>query len=95
SEPTPEQEKFFVELNQGVDQQLITSDKINNGDLLRYYQDSGLDAIRPDSFDYRDQKARLEEIESQKGAQSSSLYSENNQKSTVGLYKTKTYQQYE
>lgn len=95
SEPTPEQEKFFVELNQGVDQQLITSDKINNGDLLRYYQDSGLDAIRPDSFDYRDQKARLEEIERQKGAQSSSLYSENNQKSTVGLYKTKTYQQYE
>ena len=95
SEPTPEQEKFFVELNQGVDQQLITSDKINNGDLLRYYQDSGLDAIRPDSFDYRDQKARLEEIERQKGAQSSSHYSENNQKSTVGLYKTKTYQQYE
>lgn len=95
SEPTPEQEQFFVELNQEVDQQLITSDKITNGDLLRYYQDSGLDSINPDSFDYRDQLARLEEIERQKGAQSSSLYSENNQKSTVGLYKTKTFQQYE
>lgn len=95
SEPTPEQEQFFVELNQEVDHQLITSDKITNGDLLRYYQDSGLDSINPDSFDYRDQLARLEEIERQKGAQSSSLYSENNQKSTVGLYKTKTFQQYE
>ncbi|MBO0453880.1 LTA synthase family protein [Candidatus Enterococcus murrayae] len=95
SEPTPEQEQFFIELNQEVDQQLITSDKITNGDLLRYYQDSGLDTINPSSFDYRDQKARLEEIERQKGSQSSSLYSENNQKSTVGLYKTKTYQQYE
>ena len=95
TEPTPEQEQTFVELNQDVDQQLITSDKITNGDLLRYYQDSGLDSINPSSFDYRDQKARLEEIERQKGAQSSSLYSENNQKSTVGLYKTKTYQQYE
>lgn len=95
SEPTPEQEQFFIELNQEVDHQLITSDKITNGDLLRYYQDSGLDSINPDSFDYRDQLARLEEIERQKGAQSSSLYSENNQKSTVGLYKTKTFQQYE
>lgn len=94
-EPTPEQEKLFVELNQEVDQQLITSDKITNGDLLRYYQDSGLDPIDPSSFDYHNQKARLEEIERQKGAQSSSLYSENNQKSTIGLYKTKTYQQYE
>ena len=74
---------------------MITSDKITNSDLLRYYQDSGLDPIDPGSFDYRDQKARLEEIERQKGSQSSSLYSENNQKSTVGLYKTKTYQQYE
>ncbi|MGL9728347.1 LTA synthase family protein [Enterococcus sp. DIV0756] len=94
-EPTPEQEKTFVELNQGVDEQLITSDKITNGDLLRYYQDSGLKSIDPSAYDYRNQKERLEEIERQKGAQSSSLYSENNQKSTVGLYKTKSYQQYE
>ncbi|MDT2400242.1 LTA synthase family protein [Enterococcus avium] len=93
-EPTPEQEKTFIELNQAVDEQLITSDKITNGDLLRYYQDSGLNSIDPSSYDYRNQKERLEEIERQKGAQSSSLYSENNQRSTVGLYKTKSYQQY-
>ena len=94
-EPTPEQEKTFIELNQAVDEQLITSDKITNGDLLRYYQDSGLNSIDPSSYDYRNQKERLEEIERQKGAQSSSLYSENNQRSTVGLYKPKSYQQYE
>ncbi|MDB1749423.1 LTA synthase family protein [Enterococcus avium] len=94
-EPTPEQEKTFIELNQAVDEQLITSDKITNGDLLRYYQDSGLNSIDPSSYDYRNQKERLEEIERQKGAQSSSLYSEKNQRSTVGLYKTKSYQQYE
>ena len=94
-EPTPEQEKTFIELNQAVDEQLITSDKITNGDLLRYYQDSGLNSIDPSSYDYRNQKERLEDIERQKGAQSSSLYSENNQRSTVGLYKTKSYQQYE
>jgi lipoteichoic acid synthase len=94
-EPTPEQEKTFIELNQAVDEQLITSDKITNGDLLRYYQDSGLNSIDPSSYDYRNQKERLEEIERQKGAQSSSLYSENNQRSTDGLYKTKSYQQYE
>ena len=94
-EPTPEQEKTFIELNQAVDEQLITSDKITNGDLLRYYQDSGLNSIDPSSYDYHNQKERLEEIERQKGAQSSSLYSENNQRSTVGLYKTKSYQQYE
>lgn len=93
-EPTAEQEKIFSQLNQAVDQQLITSDKINNGNLLRFYQDSGLEPIDPTSYDYHNQFARLEEIEKQKGSHSSSLYSENNQRSTVGLYKTKTYREY-
>ncbi|OJG46427.1 sulfatase [Enterococcus hermanniensis] len=94
ADPTPEQEKLFTQLNQDVDEQLITSDKINNGDLLRFYQDSGLAPIDPATFDYHNQLERLEAIEKQKGSHSTSLYSENNQQSTVGLYKTKTYQQY-
>lgn len=93
-DPTPEQEKLFTQLNQDVDEQLITSDKINNGDLLRFYQDSGLEPIDPSTFDYHNQLERLEAIEKQKSSKSTSLYSQNNQQSTVSLYKTKTFREY-
>lgn len=93
-DPTPEQEKLFTQLNQDVDEQLITSDKINNGDLLRFYQDSGLEPIDPSTFDYHNQLERLEAIEKQKSSKSTSLYSQNNQHSTVSLYKTKTFREY-
>ena len=93
-DPTPEQEKLFTQLNQDVDEQLITSDKINNGDLLRFYQDSGLEPIDPSTFDYHNQLERLEAIEKQEGSKSTSLYSQNNQQSTVSLYKTKTFREY-
>lgn len=93
-DPTPEQEKLFTQLNQDVDEQLITSDKINNGDLLRFYQDSGLEPIDPSTFDYHNQLERLEAIEKQEGSKSTSLYSQNNQQSTVSLYKTKTFKEY-
>lgn len=93
-DPTPEQEKLFTKLNQDVDEQLITSDKINNGDLLRFYQDSGLEPIDPSTFDYHNQLERLEAIEKQKSSKSTSLYSQNNQQSTVSLYKTKTFREY-
>lgn len=94
-EPNLEQQKLFTELNQAVDEQLMTSDKINNGDLLRFYQGSGLDPIDPQQFDYHNQLERLLAIEADKGPGSTSLYSQNNNESTASLYRTATYTDYQ
>ncbi|EOH90219.1 LTA synthase family protein [Enterococcus pallens] len=94
-EPNLEQQKLFTKLNQAVDEQLMTSDKINNGDLLRFYQGSGLKSINPQDFDYHNQLERLLQIESDKGKNSTSLYSQNNEQTTVPLYRTETYTEYQ
>lgn len=94
-EPNLEQQKLFTELNQAVDEQLMTSDKINNGDLLRFYQGSGLKAINPQDFDYHNQLERLLQIETDKGTNSTSLYSQNNEQTTIPLYRTETYTEYQ
>lgn len=94
-EPNLEQQKLFTELNQAVDEQLMTSDKINNGDLLRFYQGSGLKAINPQDFDYHNQLERLLQIEADKGTNSTSLYSQNNEQTTIPLYRTETYTEYQ
>lgn len=78
-----------------VAQQLATSDQINNGDLLRFYSNSGLDPVDPENYDYKDSLSRLKDIESELGDKSTSVFSQNGNQSTVDLYKTETYQQYE
>ncbi|MGX7132334.1 LTA synthase family protein [Enterococcus songbeiensis] len=78
-----------------VAQQLATSDQINNGDLLRFYSNSGLDPVDPENYDYKDSLSRLKDIESELGDKSTSVFSQNRNQSTVDLYKTETYQQYE
>lgn len=73
----------------------MTSDKINNGDLLRFYQGSNLKSIDPQDFDYHDQLERLLQIEADKGGKSTSLYSQNDEQTTVPLYRTETYTEYQ
>ena len=79
-------------LRDKVHLQLSTSDSLTNGDLLRYY-DSGLKEVVPEDYNYKNQLEQLETIEAEKGAQSTSVYSQHNNTSTVGLYERKTYQQ--
>lgn len=76
-----------------VREQLDTSDTINNGDLLRFYTDSGLTTIDPTKYSYLKQMDRLEAIEKKLGENSTSVYSKNGNKSTVDLFKTETYKQ--
>lgn len=81
-------------LDQKVDQQLAVSDDITNGDLLRFYTQSGLDPVDPDTYNYKNSLDSLKTIEKEKGAASTSVYSQNNNQSTVDLYHTDTYQGY-
>ena len=72
---------------------MATSDKINNGDLLRFYTKSGLKAINPDDYNYLKNTDRIEKIEKELGDKSTSVYSKHNHTSTTDKYQTKSYQE--
>lgn len=83
-----------TEIQEQVNMQLEISDKINNGDLLRFYQKSGLEPVDPKQYNYKNSLEKMLNIEKERGDQSTSVYSLHKNQSTVPLYETKTYQQY-
>lgn len=93
TEPSEELKKQIDADKEAVSDQLATSDKINNGDLLRFYTKSGLKAINPDDYNYLKNTERIEKIEKELGNKSTSVYSKHNQTSTTNKYQTKSYQE--
>ncbi len=93
TEPTEELKKQIEADKDAVSDQLATSDKINNGDLLRFYTKSGLKAINPDDYNYLKNTDRIEKIEKELGDKSTSVYSKHNHTSTTDKYQTKSYQE--
>lgn len=93
TEPSEELKKQIDVDKEAVSDQLATSDKINNGDLLRFYTKSGLKAINPDDYNYLKNTERIEKIEKELGNKSTSVYSKHNQTSTTDKYQTKSYQE--
>lgn len=91
--PSPELQTQVKAWKTEVEQQLGTSDKINNGDLLRFYTESGLKPIDPTKYSYLKQMDRLKATADKLGADSTSVYSKNGNKSTVDLFKTETFKQ--
>lgn len=77
-----------------VDEQLATSDQINNGDLLRFYYDSGIKPVKTEDINYKNSIKDLTDIEKELGEKSTSVYSHNNQHSTEELYNTRSYKEY-
>ncbi|MGM0216284.1 lipoteichoic acid synthase [Enterococcus sp. AZ109] len=82
-------------LKEVVTTQLAMSDKINNGDLLRFYSNDQLASVNPADFSYKNSLERLKQEEADLAEQSRSIYSQNSGQSTVSLYETKTFQEYE
>ncbi|MDM8182060.1 LTA synthase family protein [Enterococcus cecorum] len=93
TEPSEELKKQIDADKDAVSDQLATSDKINNGDLLRFYTKSGLKAINPDDYNYLKNTDRIEKIEKELGDKSTSVYSKHNHTSTTDKYQTKSYQE--
>lgn len=93
TEPSEELKKQIDADKEAVSDQLATSDKINNGDLLRFYTKSGLKAINPDDYNYMKNTDRIEKIEKELGDKSTSVYSKHNHTSTTDKYQTKSYQE--
>lgn len=92
--PTETQQAEIDVLKDKATTQLQMSDALTNGDLLRFYTDSGLKPIDPTDYNYKNGLDQLKKIEEEKGDKSTSIYSEHQNKSTVDLYQTKTYQAY-
>ncbi|MDR0690613.1 MAG: LTA synthase family protein [Streptococcaceae bacterium] len=95
--PTAETENTIDQLRQKVNNQLAVSDLITTKDLLRFYgqDESGLVPVNPEKYSYKNEFEHLKKIEKQKKQDSTSLYSKNDKHSTVKLYKTKSYQDYQ
>ena len=70
--------------------QLSASDAIQTGDLIRFY-DNGLTTLDASQYNYIDSLATLLALEKELGAKSTSLYSKNNNQSTVDLFKAPSY----
>lgn len=90
----PEIVESAKEVKKKVDEQLATSDQINNGDLLRFYYDSGIKPVKTEDINYKNSIKDLTDIEKELGEKSTSVYSHNNQHSTEELYKTRSYKEY-
>lgn len=93
-EPTEEVQNEINNLKKKGNLQLQMSDRVTTGDLLRYYTNSGLTPVDPDNYNYKNQLDQMEKIEADKGSDSTSIYSENKDKSTTDLYHTDTFQGY-
>lgn len=89
-----EMQAEFEKLQSEANRQLEVSDKVNNGDLLRFHTASGLEPIAPSEYSYKNIMERMLATEQELGNQSTSVFSQNNQESTIDLYQSKSYQEY-
>lgn len=71
-----------------VNEALSLSDSLNQKNLLRYYVPKGFTPVNPTKIDFTKSLTTMLNIEKQLGSASTSLYSENGDQTTTGLYHT-------
>lgn len=71
-----------------VDKELSLSDSLNQKNLLRFYDPKGFTAVDPTKHKYTKGLQKAEQIERDRGVGSTSLFSQNGDKSIEGLYHT-------
>ena len=71
-----------------VNTELGLSDSLNEKNLLRFYHPKGFKAVNPADYNYSNGLKRAQRIEKKKGNKSTSIFSENNNQSTVDDYST-------
>jgi len=71
-----------------VDLKLQTSDNINNKNLLRFYTPFDFTPVNPTNYSYQNQVEQMESLRNSLGDKSTSVFSENDNKSTTDLYNT-------
>ncbi|WEV60342.1 LTA synthase family protein [Streptococcaceae bacterium ESL0729] len=91
--PTPETKNLIDSYASKASEQLSISDKLTRGDLLRFYDKDNLKAVDPDDYAYNHGYKKELEIEDKLGSQSTSIFSKNNNTSTVELFKNYSYKE--
>lgn len=81
------------EIRKAVSEQLSMSDEIQTGDLLRFDTDNGLNKVDIASINYKKSFNALKKIETKKGSESTSIYSQHNNESTQKLFNAPSYLQ--
>ena len=71
-----------------VNEELTLSDSLNEKNLLRFYHPKGFKNVNPADYNYSNGLKRAQRIEKKKGIKSTSIYSENGDRSTVDDYST-------
>ncbi|ALB28894.1 LTA synthase family protein [Companilactobacillus heilongjiangensis] len=84
----PGLEENIAQIYEKKQELLNTSDTVNNKNLLRFYTPTGLKPTNPQEYDYDHEENKLNEINNSLGNASTSLYSQNNDKTTTSLYET-------
>lgn len=72
--------------------QLAASDAIQTGDLIRFFN-NGLPRVNVQSYSYLNSLSKLIAIEHELGNQSTSLYTQNGNQSTVNLFQAPSYRE--
>ncbi|HEM5089681.1 TPA: LTA synthase family protein [Streptococcus suis] len=88
--PDETTQKEIDAIKEATAAQLATSDAIQTGDLIRFF-DNGLPALDSSQYNYIDSLAAEIALENKLGTQSTSLYSKNGNKSTIELFKAPSY----
>lgn len=91
--PDPNTKKEIDSNNQKSREQLKISDAITTGDLIRFWPNDGLKPIDPNDYSYVKGLKKAEAIEKKLGDKSTSIYSQNGDKSTQNLWQSQTYKE--
>lgn len=88
TEPTAKLQKQVAVWQKQVNRELSLSDSVNEKNLLRFYTPQGFKPVNPADYNYLTGYQQLVDIQNKLGANSTSLFSQNGDQSTVGLFKT-------
>lgn len=86
--PSAKLKKQVATWQKQVNHELRLSDDVNEKNLLRFYTPTGFKPVDPSQFNYQTGYQQLIDIRNQLGAQSTSLFSKNNNQTTANLFKT-------
>lgn len=80
-------------IREAANLQLMISDSIQTGDLLRFFKGDDLGKVNPDDYSYTNSFKALKKIEKEKGDKSTSLYHQRGDQSSVDLFKAPSYKE--
>jgi lipoteichoic acid synthase len=89
--PDPETKKEIDGNNQKSETLLKISDEITTGDLTRFWPNDGLKTIDPSDYQYTKGLKRAKAIEKKLGSKSTSIFSQNGNKTTKNLWLTQSF----